>query len=266
MSKCSYKKEKKDNGTLEFGNMNFKICSEDEPQMYNGSLQIKNGRISINLDITLKKIRIIAKANNLLMNSKKLDAPHVLADTIENIIEAIKFEQNVYAAPNIFEEMFNQSVNVENSKKNNYFSIIYQQLLLKGAGDIFQEINAIAKYGGYQEKNITNKLNPFDIHGNALRCFVANDRVSVIRFLFIKRWGRKSEINEKAFGGYILSGLSSGSNIGISNKVLITGGSNKVLNKRHSFKFKNILINIIDKRNTRKKNKIGKNITINITL
>ena len=40
-------------------------------------------------------------------------------------------------------------------------------------------------------------------NGDALRCFVAKDRVSVSRYLFIKKYGRESEINLRTCGGYI---------------------------------------------------------------
>jgi hypothetical protein len=269
MSKCSYEKEKKNGGTLEYGNMDFKLCNEKIDNYYRGSLTIKESKkIDINLVIKLGIFNINADALNLELNSKKLSAPYVLADTIEAIIEAIGKleEEDVRTAPNIFIMMFNKSI----LNKTNYFQIFFGRILLKGAGDIFQEINAIALHGGYVKKgNKTNKYNPFDESGNALRCFVANDRVSVIRFLFIKKWGRENEINSKAFGGYVLKNNSSKENNLANNNIgillpTVTGGSS-ILRKK-SLKKQTRITAIKNNRRTKKKINIGKTVTINITM
>jgi hypothetical protein len=73
---------------------------------------------------------------------------------------------------------------------NCIFTATFKDLLFKGVGDIFQEINVIAKFGGYTGTNYfcgsnIDKYN-FTSQGNVKRCFAAKDRVSVCRYLFIK--------------------------------------------------------------------------------
>jgi len=116
MSKCSYRKEKQkqndgNNSNLEYGNMDFKICNDVESnQFYNGKLTIHENKININLIVKLEKMDIIVDANNLSMNTEDLDLTHVLAHTLENIILAIKNNEEVYTAEDIFKVMFDQSV------------------------------------------------------------------------------------------------------------------------------------------------------------
>ena len=77
-------------------------------------------------------------------------------------------------------------------------------ILGKGAGDIFQEINAVCKNGGYTYPSTTinsgsssssssQTYSPLFSdtniarwsNGNAKRCFAANDRPSATRFIFL---------------------------------------------------------------------------------
>ena len=93
------------------------------------------------------------------------------------------------------------------SANGTIFSSLLQtffSILRKGSGDIFQEINAICKNGGYIE---TPKYNNEEMHkwsnGNAMRFFAANDRPSATRFIFLNEYGNNEDINNFAFGGYI---------------------------------------------------------------
>jgi len=87
----------------------------------------------------------------------------------------------------------------------------YQQLLVciftvltKGAGDIFQEINAVCKYGGYTKIHYTSdNIIQWNDSYDALRLFAANDRPSASRAIVILLNGDKNEINNLALGGYI---------------------------------------------------------------
>jgi len=85
----------------------------------------------------------------------------------------------------------------------------------------------------------------------------------VIRFLFMKRWGKEEEINQKAIGGYIINQKNSGQYIGISQsneelrKIKRTGGSSSSpLNTRKIHRIK---------KKTMKK-RIEKNIVFNINM
>ena len=80
-------------------------------------------------------------------------------------------------------------------------------ILFKNTGDLFQEINAVCKFGGY----INNAANPIRYDGNiiqwspvgdAKRLFLAQDQPSACRFIFLKKYGVPAETNSGAFGGF----------------------------------------------------------------
>ena len=86
-------------------------------------------------------------------------------------------------------------------------------ILRKSKGDLMQELNAVLKNGGYVGKSPASKpdityskgIYKWDIAGNkdALRCFLANDGPSAIRFLYIRIFFPQQYINQKSFGGLI---------------------------------------------------------------
>ena len=92
---------------------------------------------------------------------------------------------------------------------NNYLLNTFFKILGKGAGDIFQEMNAICKHGGYTEVNyskapsIINWIKNGNDAGDAIRFFAAKDRPSACRFIFLTWFGKEGEINKKSLGGYI---------------------------------------------------------------
>ena len=78
-------------------------------------------------------------------------------------------------------------------------------ILFKGTGDIFQEINALCKYGGYTSSpNYINntEIIEWDNTGNVKRIFFANDRPSASRFISMLKEGRDEDVNINASGGY----------------------------------------------------------------
>jgi hypothetical protein len=104
----------------------------------------------------------------------------------------------------------------KNALLNAFFTI-----LGKGAGDIFQEINAVCKNGGYTHPSTIDSssssisssqtysplfsaenIAPW-LNGNAKRCFAANDRPSATRFIFLVEYGKNNQINQYSFGGYV---------------------------------------------------------------
>jgi hypothetical protein len=84
------------------------------------------------------------------------------------------------------------------------FQRIMYTILFKGAGDLYQEINAVCKNGGYigvisYNGDIIRWDNATE---HAKRLFVAKDRPSGCRFIFFRKFGRPEEINQLAYGGY----------------------------------------------------------------
>jgi hypothetical protein len=89
-------------------------------------------------------------------------------------------------------------------KQYNQLLICIFTILIKGSGDIFQEINAVCKHGGYT--NILYMSDDIVDWGNAddaLRLFAANDRPSAARAIVLLLNGKKDQINNSALGGYI---------------------------------------------------------------
>ena len=238
MSQCSWKSAELNNESLESGNMNFIIRNEDKSKFYNGTMEILDkNNVKIGLNIKLNKCDIV-HYEKIQMNSDSLVAHVVLRKTLDSIISYIDEARNsyknrfLYAEKDIFQKLFEIGVNELSLEKSSHhksiFTIFFKNILFKGIGDIFQEINAIAKYGGYTGENYNCGLDIneryFDTKkndsnkkydGDALRCFVAKDRVSVSRYLFIKKNGKKGEINLRTCGGYI-DGFTSGINMGVS--------------------------------------------------
>lgn len=292
MSQCSWASASLEKRKIEYGDMDFIITGQEPTSpSYNGKLKINRGNsVDITLDIKLDKMRIV-KTEEIEMNSNTLVAHVVLRKTLNAIVQYIDNAERkyLYAEPDIFQTLFNIGV-TEISKKgttsagsshpNSIFTILFQHLLFKGVGDIFQEINVIAKYGGYTENNYYcgEDIQPFhgnrNDNGNAMRCFVAKDRVSVCRYLFIKRQGREQDINTQTYGGY-LDGNDNKSNTGSRYKEIeLKKGGTNILHKVHSTlrKGKNSCVvnsgNIIINLNIRKTQKIkrNENMTINITI
>jgi len=71
----------------------------------------------------------------------------------------------------------------------NGLGIILSKILLKGAGDLFQEINAICKWGGYERPGPMyagqQQVVRYNNQGNAQRIFRTNDRISGARAYYM---------------------------------------------------------------------------------
>ena len=87
------------------------------------------------------------------------------------------------------------------------FQACMYRILFKNTGDLFQEINAVCRNGGY----INDAANPINYYGgniipwvnsNAKRLFLAQDQPSACRFIFLKKYGLPEETNSGAFGGF----------------------------------------------------------------
>ena len=104
-----------------------------------------------------------------------------------------------------FDLFYRQSYNTPAARAE--FQECMYRILFKNTGDLFQEINAVCKFGGY----INNAANPIRYDGNiiqwsptgdAKRLFLAQDQPSACRFIFLKKYGVPAETNSGAFGGF----------------------------------------------------------------
>ena len=150
-----------------------------------------------------------------------LSGKYNYTNTLNIIISAVS---NLYqdgwrsSSNNIWDDLFDYGslINNNGSLANPFFQNILKEILFKGTGDLFQEINSVCKNGGY----VGNLYQDDEIDkyedGNSFRYFAANDRPSGTRFMFMLSNGNPSQINQKAFGGY----FSNAKNVLLPGKAL----------------------------------------------
>jgi hypothetical protein len=215
MSTCSWKTAKTDG--IEYGNMDFKITGNDDNSLYyNGFLNIPDDNnydgnyptiIDVGFNVNFPGFeRVEGKKRVNMKNVDVLDAAVVLRNTLLTILLSIPdldYENVWDDIYNRLEEDVNDPLDATNTKQIKIYALIYREILFKGVGDLFQEINAVAKYGGYTTKYICDQdIYSYPQDGNQTRCFLANDRPSGTRFVYMLLNGQENEINKKAFGGY----------------------------------------------------------------
>jgi len=111
--------------------------------------------------------------------------------------QQIQLDPSIGFFDNLYRSFFNN---------DNNFTVNMYQILFKGSGDLFQEINAVCKNGGYvtTPTYYDDRISQFTNNNqDALRAFYANDRPSACRAFKFLRDGNQSEINQNAFGGYV---------------------------------------------------------------
>lgn len=216
MSQCSWGSANGDG--IERGNMNFLINGAQDGLSYNGALTIRSDsdkdeyenptQVSINFVVNCPGYGQIIGNKPLVDVSKAddLQACVVLKKTLLAILSINGIPpQNIFS---VIEKNFQNLIPDPLSgvgAQIPIFALIYREILFKGVGDLFQEINSVAKFGGYTGENyfsaqgVLGYTNP---NGNQIRCFLANDRPSGTRFIYMLLNGSAEQINTKAFGGY----------------------------------------------------------------
>lgn len=111
---------------------------------------------------------------------------------------------------NVLDYLIRHATSSSESSPNFWDSIdktqIIQHGIIKSCGDIGQELTALCKYGGF----INNKNSmKYDANGNAPIVYLANDRPSGCRYVFVRntiinneRLRMLSQLNEESIGGY----------------------------------------------------------------
>lgn len=203
MSLCSWNSSF---GEREFGNMDFLITNVNEDFHYNGKLNILEGNEKLQLGFEVKLPKsILTGTKDININGNDLEAHFVLKNTLLNIINFIltlndNERSQIFTDSNIFNNLFNKFI-----LNTSLFNIVFSEILFKGTGDLFQEINCVCKYGGYTMSNYfcDNNILSFNTStGDQLRLFTANDRPSGSRFIFMLINGQPTEINLNGVGGY----------------------------------------------------------------
>ena len=136
---------------------------------------------------------------------------HTLVVVIEKMYALTTATPTFFTAPTppgaapwgIWGRLFDYGVTEAN---NQFFKDLFAELLFKGRGDLDQEINAAIKWGGYIGNPRNIQYGPLivqhDLFGEAMRYFVANDRPSACRFMFMLLNAPLEQVNRLAFGGY----------------------------------------------------------------
>jgi len=252
MPQCKYNDSKK-KCLLEYGDINFNLINTDSNMYYNGSSKIvKNDDGNIfsktNLDIKLPLLTIKSEVDVKVNydGRSQLSAEDSLRTTLTDMIQFIEVQERpvldqIFKGKEIFENLyamateekvtsfqtgaekseinFNYSNFIIDTSVNanlNIFGVVFNKILIKGTGDLYQEINSVCKYGGYVGDNYhcdEKILSYNNTTGNQTRFFAANDRPSASRFIFILCNGAETEVNTKSLGGYV-----SGSNNYIVSK------------------------------------------------
>ena len=303
MISCSYSSASKHNN-FERGDMNFQlICKEsDKNYYYNGLLNLSDktvGDINLKLNIQLPLIKITSKLDlNIKDKNSPLIAHSVLNRTLKSITnfivkQEIDVRDQIFLDGKILENLFNIAtdnvkrdditINIPDVKYDselnlivddkvlnnmNIFNLVFSNILQKGIGDIFQEINAVCKNGGYVDKyECGTSVLPFNEDGEQTRFFCAADRPSSCRFIFMLVNGREDQINSKAYGGmssetraFIFTKNNTINPCSEESDKMITGGfNNKTVKNKNKIKNKKTFKKnkkTIKKRKTIKKKKL----------
>jgi hypothetical protein len=246
----------------ESGNVNFTLTNLNNSFGYNGILtsEIRDNsdfdfNINLEINISLPKGKIMGKKMNIPVN--KPDT-FVAVNALGNSVKTILFNvipflisigvtnvNDIWRAiiQNMYSEIHDPLIDTSIDQNITLYNIILRELLFKGTGDFFQEINAVCKNGGYvntpiYSNNVDNSIKYKG--GDAVRYFAANDRPSAIRFMHMLINGSPQQINLKAFGGYVSKNdeiiVKRSENKAICNSGSLTGGKNKRTLKRKNTK------------------------------
>jgi hypothetical protein len=254
MSQCSWNSAQ---GEIERGNMNF-IIGDVSGNYYNGFLNIQPldpPRITLGFNINVNGV-ILSGSKYVNITGNDLEAHVVLKNTLVNVIDYIvsldePSRDSIFHDDNIFSNLFDLFARTPASTPS-LFNKVYSEILFKGTGDLYQEINSVNKYGGYIDDSYAcdRKIIPYRGSGRQwqepLRFFAANDRPSGTRFIFMLTHGNPEDINKKAVGGYYSKAfnllLKHDTNSDICGG--FTGGKKKIIktkkqknknNKRHKY-------------------------------
>ena len=178
-------------GCTEKGNIDVILGSQEHNCQAQLTINDDN-TVDILIHINSTNFRtIIVDKKNIHLNSSELEAPFILRETLLQLLDVKQ------QSPDFFDNLLKFMVS------NFDFNILFSELLLKVWGDLGQEINSVCRHGGYSNAVTTDTgIKLWDQEGLARRLFVANDRVSAFRFIFLLIKAPQDQINTKAYGGY----------------------------------------------------------------
>jgi hypothetical protein len=192
--------------------MDFKIKNRDESIFYHGRTELKKkGRI------TETKITFSAEVNNFFLPEVQIDIDITEKHSI-NILGANEtYKELLNTIVSIWDRIFKKKQSYEISpnilwdalQKDTVFIEFVSTGAIKSVGDLFQEVNSVAQFAGYDSSRITprNELDSLTrkINGE-FRVGANGDRPSGVRagYMLLKSI---SGINDKSMAGYFSTGV-----------------------------------------------------------
>ena len=194
---------------IEYGNMNFTINNGTNNYFYNGYLEnvgeniqqdgIPNNNITLGIHFKNKNNNNFEYSYRLTFkpNKKVLEASTVLTTMLDKLYKKLPETKKVENGL-----VFSFILTQRDQYLTKYLPTVYN-ILFKGTGDLFQEINAVSDRSSYNPipPNYSGDGIIAQIPPTRSRLFLANDRPSAVRFGYMLIKGQNG-INQYAYGGY----------------------------------------------------------------
>ena len=191
---------------IEIGDMKVTFKNKKKTYYYTLELQYNKDTNSLELIIEIK----LPITKHVIRINKSIDMNGKLND----LSASINYEKALDTLVNKIRII--KEFKWEELHSNQDFIISFiQSYHVKALGDFIQELNGILKYSGYKyiDGNPFYEAEPNIIQfkkttqgkekdGNKFRIFVANDKPSACRYMFLKRVLSENVKNTKSFGGF----------------------------------------------------------------
>ena len=188
---------------IETGDMKVKFTNKEKINFYSLELNYDKDILKLIIEIKLpltKEVIRINKSINMKGDLKDLSASRNYEKALDTLVNKIRRIKEFKWA--------------ELPSNEDFLISFIQSYHVKALGDFIQELNGILKYGGYKyiDNNPSYEDEPNIIRfkktaegkekdGNKFRIFVANDRPSACRYMFLKKVLSEKVKNTKSFGG-----------------------------------------------------------------
>ena len=188
---------------IETGDMKVKFTNKEKTYYYSLELNYDKDILKLIIEIKLpltKEVIRINKSIDMKGDVKDLSASRNYEKALDTLVNKIRIIKEFKWA--------------ELHSNEDFIISFIQSYHVKALGDFIQELNGILKYSGYKyidnnpsyedEANIIRfkkTAEGKEKDGNKFRIFVANDRPSACRYMFLKKVLSEKVKNTKSFGG-----------------------------------------------------------------
>jgi len=168
------------------------------------------------LEQSLQQLFAFFQSQNAVVKShlKKANSNRAYLSNLFELATSEKFTEIIFNYNANNTHYFGEYIQDDKAGNLNALGVLFSKILFKGCGDLFQEINAVCKYGGYinttnsvneRYEKYTNARNVNVIHWNGpkiKRLVLSNDRPSAARSMVMLAQG-KSGINTAGQAGFL---------------------------------------------------------------